>query len=48
MLVDRTRAESTCHEQMAKGGEEGGEGSLGGVNLAQENIRFTLWPSRLN
>lgn len=36
------------HEQMARRGEEGGEGSLGVANPPQENVHFTLWPSRLN
>lgn len=34
-----------CQEQMARGGEDGGEGSLEGVNPAQENVHFTRWPS---
>lgn len=37
-----------CHEQMARGGEDRGEGSRGGVNPAQENVPFTPWPGRLN
>lgn len=51
MRVDERRAESTCHEQMARGGEDRGERrerSLRGVNLAQENIPFPLRPGRLN
>lgn len=47
MRVDERRAESTCHEQMARGGEDRGERrerSLRGVNLAQENIPFPLRP----